>query len=756
MTLESARKSERDLAPDSMIHTSDSPEFDLVAFHLLGDRSGLTIESMSENASEQKLRPALFAHYKDLTKLRYDFPLILVEREPDWVRSLSDSIDAALQETESEPKTNSSARQVMDLEYLIRKLLSEGQEGTLSVLWEEASRLLLSELNEIPGSGSKLEKMLADVRAKIGFDGEIINYKQQLPIQLIRHAWNQSQKEKSFHLKSRIDHLNQKLSDILRVDYLHSSESRAAGRLESSLGAVDENVFDFQAMARILKSAPVGKPLPEKRKTRISEALAVFESQRFVADNVLNFEFDSCELARDTFNERLPDMAALIKAMSIAELEIENRYDESRHDLFYSKFDENQLGPEDLALFPSYLICLQDSPTNEVPNILLSGLPFKIIVLKQNIVGESASGQLSFGTNGQQLAHMAMGLNNVFVLQAAATSLYQLRESVMQGLTSDLPALFSLYTGSDALDEKEESSRYLSAAAATESRLFPCFVFNPANGENLASRFHLMGNANSDQNWQNHTLSFEDSEQNRVSEAVSFTLADFIACDKRFSRHFVCITRTQWSSNMLPIHLFLKLDRVSRKDKVPYVLLIDDNDQLLRAICDVKVIDAINRNLGLWHKLQELDGINNSHVNIALQQIQQQTAQLSKEQKEEKAVPSETPDTATATVSDTPANTAGEIEAELEEPLIETASDEPWIETIRCTSCNECTLLNDRMFAYNDDIRAYIADAEAGTYKELVEAAESCQVAIIHPGKPKNPDEPGLDDLITRAEPFIA
>jgi hypothetical protein len=44
---------------------------------------------------------------------------------------------------------------------------------------------------------------------------------------------------------------------------------------------------------------------------------------------------------------------------------------------------------------------------------------------------------------------------------------------------------------------------------------------------------------------------------------------------------------------------------------------------------------------------------------------------------------------------------------------------------------------------------------DAGTYRQLVEAAESCQVSIIHPGKPRNPNEPGLDELLKRAEPFL-
>jgi hypothetical protein len=41
-----------------------------------------------------------------------------------------------------------------------------------------------------------------------------------------------------------------------------------------------------------------------------------------------------------------------------------------------------------------------------------------------------------------------------------------------------------------------------------------------------------------------------------------------------------------------------------------------------------------------------------------------------------------------------------------------------------------------------------------GTYRQLIEAAETCQVGIIHPGKPRNSDEPNLEELIERAASF--
>ena len=68
---------------------------------------------------------------------------------------------------------------------------------------------------------------------------------------------------------------------------------------------------------------------------------------------------------------------------------------------------------------------------------------------------------------------------------------------------------------------------------------------------------------------------------------------------------------------------------------------------------------------------------------------------------------------------------------------------EPWIETPRCTSCNECTNLNPKMFAYDENKQAYIKDPKAGTFAQLVQAAERCT-----PGRP-----PRLRVLLLPARP---
>jgi len=79
---------------------------------------------------------------------------------------------------------------------------------------------------------------------------------------------------------------------------------------------------------------------------------------------------------------------------------------------------------------------------------------------------------------------------------------------------------------------------------------------------------------------------------------------------------------------------------------------------------------------------------------------------------------------------------------------------DPYIETARCTSCDECININKKLFAYDENKQAYIKDKKAGTFAEIVQAAEKCTAGIIHPGTPLNPKEKDLEKWIERAKPF--
>jgi len=66
-----------------------------VAFFLTGRRPSEHLDAVDG----LDLRPALFAGYRELTQLRYDFPLVLVADRTDklFLQSLSGLIDGALE-----------------------------------------------------------------------------------------------------------------------------------------------------------------------------------------------------------------------------------------------------------------------------------------------------------------------------------------------------------------------------------------------------------------------------------------------------------------------------------------------------------------------------------------------------------------------------------------------------------------------------------------------------------------------------------
>ena len=300
-------------------------------------------------------------------------------------------------------------------------------------------------------------------------------------------------------------------------------------------------------------------------------------------------------------------------------------------------------------------------------------------------------------------------------------------------------AVFAVFAG--AADER--LPRYLSAAAAMESRAFPAFAYDPSGGADWASRFHVLGNPQPETDWPTHTLAFEDVDHQRVTEQAAFTLVDFVACDRRYARHFARVPRAKWNGGTASVAEFLATETGEVPEKVPGLLMVDGENELQRVIVDARLMREARRCAEMWHSLQELGGIHNSHAERLLAREREAWAA---EQAKAKA-----PAPAAAAAAEVAAPSAAPAVVEAEP---ERSPDDPYIDTARCTTCNECTQINDKMFGYNENKQASIINPDAGTYRQLVEAAESCQVSIIHPGKPRNPNEPGLEELIKRAEPF--
>ncbi|HET7384371.1 MAG TPA: ferredoxin, partial [Pseudolabrys sp.] len=528
------------------------------------------------------------------------------------------------------------------------------------------------------------------------------------------------------------------------------------------------DAFDFDAMSHLLTEASANVPLPESRRRRVRGLLSTLRAQRFFAPTSdsdkgidvgepYSFVFESCTDAVAAYRERLPKMIELAKAMAMARLETEGEYSEARHDAFFAEFGANGLDPEYLVLFPDYLICLCASDLAATDSDLLlqafaAGMSIKVVVQTDDLFEPSPiSSELQIsGLRGRQLVSTAIGAGTYFVLQSGSATLFKLHERIVRGLAQPGPALFNIFSGACGTGNLP----YLTAAAAAESRVFPSFVYDPSAGPDWASRFSLDGNSQIELDWPQQRLDYEDAAQQLISEQLAFTAVDFVACDPRCAKYLAKVPRTKWTDDLVPVVEFLANEPKDLTEKVPCLLMVDRDNRLQKVVVNDRLVREARRCAEGWRSLQELGGVHNSHAAALIERERkvwaEQAQPVTKQAQPPIAAAQSQPGAAAAVPTEVLTAPAAAAEATPEKP-----ADEPYIETARCTSCNECTQINDKMFGYDTNKQASIIDPDAGTYRQLVEAAESCQVSIIHPGKPRNPNEPGLEELMKRAEAFL-
>lgn len=705
-----------------------------------------------EPIKDQGLHPALFANYRELSTLRYDFPLVLAQNSGTVaVKSLSGLIDELIANLPNERLGKHALR----LEQAIRQQVAEQGSSPFSKLFAQAEKNLVKADKDISNS-------LKDLGEKLSLEADVVDCDAAMPYRLIEHIWLATQKERARALGRDINRLILKLSDIIKADFAGSNAGKSAENLKAAFGSGPMDQFDFKAMSRYLTKAAPKEILSKARRERIQGLLNTLQTQKFFtvqgADNKLaaySFAFESCAAAIKAYRERLPKMIELAKAVAIAELEIKSEYNEAKHDLLFESFGANGLDANETELFPGYLLKLNvqkmsDAEQASLVEIMTAGLPFKVLLQTDDLIEESSIDKslTALSHRSRNLVSTAMGLNDVFVLQTTASCLYQDRNQVQKGLEYNGPAIFSIFSG--ATPQMGNIPPYLVSAMALEARLFPAFVLDPSAGNEQASRFSMTSNPQSYSDWPQYDFSYEDEKCQRVEQKISFSLIDFVACDTRYQAHFAC-SKDKQNETMQPAASMLDQPWRVTLDKVPYVMMIDAKNQLHKVIVDEAVLRQSKRCLAMWKSLQELGGINNSFANRLLAEEKMawaaEMAALMAEQQSTPATPV-APQSATPVIQQAAEKAAVEAEPE-------PSSDEAYIETFRCASCNECIQINDKMFAYNGDKQAYIADINAGSYAQLIEAAENCQVAIIHPGKPKNPNEAGIGELLKRAESFM-
>jgi ferredoxin len=470
------------------------------------------------------------------------------------------------------------------------------------------------------------------------------------------------------------------------------------------------------------------------------------------------------------------------------------------HDSWFASFDWQAFSDEELQLV-TRVIALESADylaTDGLPtfsDLLGSRLPVHVLTWVRAYDNPAVKpGDGPFDAYRFELANFGIGHRQVVVAQTSAARHENLLAGFLCAIDSNRSSLHLVNRGTQTKTAKPILEPWFVASAALESRAHPFLLVNPDAGDQAAKRISFDGNPQPDADWPVEKLEYKSSSGEMTTMELAFTFADYALLMPALHPHFRMVPEGFESDQLVTVAEYLEADNEHVDRLVPFVWGIDENGTLVRLVVSRALVFACRDRLNYWHSLQELAGVQNYYVEEAIERIieEQRAAmeaereQLKKEHAEElESVRSEAAGDAMGQLVDVlmgadlsgmvagggqlatmPAAKPAEVEepppaaeaeaepAEVEEPEEELSFDEPWLDTPACTTCDDCMGINKMMFAYNDDKQAYLKDSQAGTYEDLVRAAEICPAKCIHPGKPLNPNEPNLDELIARAAPF--
>ncbi|MBI5110641.1 MAG: hypothetical protein HZA68_01580 [Rhodovulum sp.] len=524
------------------------------------------------------LRPALLAPYRDLVTLRHDYPLVLVQADDAAaaVRPLTAIVDDILRTIAPRGAAGERTRRhVLALEQEIRRRVAAGAGGHLVALWDAAAAALIT-------ADPDRAEALAAARAALAIDGDVIGCDGEAPARVVTHLWEQAEAHRLTALADRIATLRERLEALLAGD------TPARAPLTEPRARRIRAVLDRLVPPARFDAVRAGDPTALADLVTTDPAAAIAACRRETAAIV--------------------DLAA---ALTIATLDCDGRYDESRHDDAFAAFSVASLTPDDLALAPAVLLRLDDdgpARRGEVLDILAAGLPIKILVRSSDPLGD-AGGDAAPGRAlpGTRLATMAAGIEDAFVLQAGVDALAHMASRIARGLAYDGPALLAIQAGGAPAGLPS----YLQAAVVGQARLMPSFCYDPSAGPDLASRWSVADhNPQPGADWWSQPFVYEQ-DGHRVVGTVALTAADPLVCDPRLKAHVRLVPASAWTDAMVPLDQWLAADAADPAC-IPYVAVIDADDRLLRAVPSPAVIAATSRCRDAWRSLQELGGLHNS------------------------------------------------------------------------------------------------------------------------------------------------
>jgi pyruvate-ferredoxin/flavodoxin oxidoreductase len=387
----------------------------------------------------------------------------------------------------------------------------------------------------------------------------------------------------------------------------------------------------------------------------------------------------------------------------------------------------------------------------------MSGKPIKILIVDTQVYSNTGGQACTSGFISQvadmspygaskhgktekrkEISIIGMAHRTSYVAQGSLSNTTHLLESFIDGINSRRPALFNVYAVCPPEHGVGDDSAVAQSKMAVESRAFPLFRYNPDLGVTFSECASLEGNPALDADWPTYQLGYVDESGENKTLTLPMTFADFALSEGRFAKQFKKAPPETWNDDMVLLGDFLKLAEDEREGKYPFIWSVDKKNRLLRVLVSVEMVLSCEERLQFWYQLKDIAGVSHTQVNeeaIANRVRQELILKLS--------------------------SGFGINSSDAAQPVAVAASgaaeadyEQVWVDTPECTACDECININPKVFGYNDTKKVVILNPKAGSFIDVVKAAEKCTAGVIHPGSPWNMSEANLEKLKLRAARF--
>ncbi|MBQ14873.1 MAG: ferredoxin [Gammaproteobacteria bacterium] len=753
--------------------------------------------------------PLLLNNFRNLHRFRYEYPLLLSPAEDGELAAKP--LDEFL--TDALPEDDTAARILRDnlnwLETYSRDQVS-GQDYATSArdLLAEAGQALQKQINLDESSKNTLQADLDTLVAGIPQGSHVLPYGPNVALHLLQHKVRQRTQLQHETLIRRIEKATRGLQQLVKIEDEKEGQGEIVG--EAS------RFFNNSSMADVVNHRGKGSvPMESKRLKRVKSIIKALGKFK-IEENALHLvtrpgsfsiedasaltiieSDDPCTKALEIHEQSANGLAKLFASLRTAELELTESYDERFHDSWFAIFDADAFDEAEKQLIPTVIAFesaehVSTDGMQAFSALLGSGKPVHILI---NTDPHTNPGQTEDILGGQrlELAYLGIGHRHAVINQVSAAKVESLLSGFSAALGSHQACLHLINTG---FTESQSLHPWLLASAALESRAHPYINFDPSQVDD-AGGLDFSGNPSPENDWASNPVSYTNAQKELVEEEFAFTFADYCLLKPELLDHFRVVPDGCETEDLVSVDAYLNASAEDQNRLVPHIWAVNEHQQMHKLVVSRRLVFACRDRLNFWQSLQSLAGVRNVHVEEAFRKSREEQQQLAASEREEliKAYEEtvqqiQTESTtevmakltnvlvgldlssdsliatspAPATTSAPPVTAKAETEVTdqpeavpevaTEEDDDDVSFDEPWIDSIFCTTCDDCLNLNKQMFVYNDNRQAIIADTKAGTFAEMVEAAEMCPARCIHPGKPLDSSEPDLEDLIARAEPF--